>query len=547
MGDTGAVARRVSGPMMRCSNCNRDYPDALRFCHQCGEVLQPHERAVVSPSRRDAPATASGRARAVARRGAPTRSSSLAVAVLVVVAAGVSLALIWYKSWTPPLVAVSARLPEPEAPRPSEPLTPRPAPEAEPTEPARPARSPEPVLPPTPAPTASSRAPGTTPAATPLPAAESASPKASARSDAPALEARRPPGPWRAPAPAPQKSAARSDPEASSILATAGPRTDAAAGLRVITLVPVGSGAGARAQLHWEFSQGGRLVVSGLAQPPPGRTYQLWLGSIKLGHRTSGGLLTLDAQGDGTLRVAPPRASWSPDIFGVTVERQGGAREPSDELVLVGELGRTATVAAKDSGAAPTGPAPRASSSLPATAPAPSGAPALSASAETKPPSPTVTTSGSASTGVPVAPAPAASRTDSPAAVTASRPPAASAADAPTSLVRIVPVPVERAWAVTQSVLRSLGWDIERTERADGLIRTEPRNLAFKNVGVYAAGTRHSLDLVVRAVSETHTSIAVKRELFEEQRIFWSRERTRVPSPDTAVEQAVLDAIEHLL
>ena len=71
--------------------------------------------------------------------------------------------------------------------------------------------------------------------------------------------------------------------------------------------------------------------------------------------------------------------------------------------------------------------------------------------------------------------------------------------------------------------------------------------VAFKNVGVYAAGTRHALDLSVRAVSETHTSISVKRDLFEEQRIFWSRERTQLPSDDTAVEQAVLDAIEHLL
>jgi hypothetical protein len=304
----------------------------------------------------------------------------------------------------------------------------------------------------------------------------------------------------------------------------------------VITLVPVGAGAGARAQLHWEFAQGGRLVVSGLAPPPPGRSYQLWLGSIKLGNRAPGGLLMVDSQGEGTLRVAPLRATWSPDLFGVTVERQGGAREPSDELVLVGELTRQTGVAndpggALAGGALAAGPSPR----PPSTAPGSAEAPASTSSSEAKPPA----------TGPAATPSPAPG--DAPAAVTASLPPSAPAAGSHGPLVRIVPVPVERAWTVTQSVLRSLGWNIERTDRAEGLIRTGLRNVDFKNVGVYAAGTRDSLDLVVRAVSETHTSISVKRELFEEQRIFWSRERTKLPSRETGVEQAVLDAIEHLL
>jgi Anti-sigma-K factor rskA len=297
-------------------------------------------------------------------------------------------------------------------------------------------------------------------------------------------------------------------------------------GSRVITLVPVGAGTGARAQLYWEFGLGGRLVVSGLTQPPPGRTYQLWLGNVKLGNRASGGLLMVDSQGEGTLRFAPPRATWSPDIFGVTVERQGGALEPSDELVLVGELTRQ-TAATRDLGPAPASPSAR----PPSAAPGQTGSPTSPASSEPRAPS------------VSIRPAP---DTDAQSAtVTASLPPPGTGAEGP--LVRIVPVPVERAWTVTQSVLRSLGWDIERTDPGDGLIRTEPRNVDFKNVGVYAAGTRHALDLEVRAVSETQTSISVKRELFEEQRIFWSRERTKLPARDTSVEKTVLDAIEHLL
>ena len=113
----------------------------------------------------------------------------------------------------------------------------------------------------------------------------------------------------------------------------------------MIALVPVGPATGARGQIVWEPIGGGTLVVSGLPQPPAGRTYQLWLGSIDQGNRVSAGLLAVDSQGAGTLRVAPPRATWAPDIFGVTMERQGGAREPSDDLVLVGEISKLSAAA----------------------------------------------------------------------------------------------------------------------------------------------------------------------------------------------------------
>ena len=255
----------------------------------------------------------------------------------------------------------------------------------------------------------------------------------------------------------------------------------------MITLVPVGAGTGARAQLHWEVGQGGRLVVSGLAQPPPGRSYQMWLGSIKLGNRASGGLLMVDAQGEGTLRIAPPRATWSPDIFAVTVERQEGAREPSDELVLVGELTRRAG-AREGAGRARHGP-----DAAPGEGRARAGRRAIHPRL-----------AGDETTDVPhpCHAGPPGARRQRAGTGRASLPPSGPASGSGAPLVRVVPVPVERAWTVTQSVLRSLGWDIERTERSEGLIRTEPRNVDFKNVGVYATGTRHALDLVVRSVSE---------------------------------------------
>ena len=267
----------------------------------------------------------------------------------------------------------------------------------------------------------------------------------------------------------------------------------------------------------WESMGGGVLIVSGLPQPPIGRTYQLWLGSISLGNRISGGLVAVDSQGAGTLRVAPPRATWAPDIFGVTMERQGGAREPSDDLVLVGEL-------PKQSGSA-----------VPPAAPV-FGASAPPASAETRP------------GGAPGSASASATETPSSTPPPVTPPPATGSARGPDGeLVRVVPVPVERTFTVAQSVLKSLGWDIDQVDQIAGVIRTEPRNMTFKDFGVYAEGMRHSLDVVVRAVPNGQTSISVRRAVFEERRIFWSKERKVLPTPETAVEQTLLDAIERLL
>jgi hypothetical protein len=261
---------------------------------------------------------------------------------------------------------------------------------------------------------------------------------------------------------------------------------------------------------------GGVLVVSGLPPPPTGRTYQLWLGSITLGNRVSAGLLLVDAQGAGTLRVPPPRATWSPDIFGVTLERQGGAREPSDDLVLVGELSRLTATAPPSTATAQPGP------STPSASPenregAPGSSPASGPESQPAPP------------------------------VTASVPPATSTRGSDGELVRVVPVPIERTWTVAQSALRSLGWDIDHADQAAGVIRTKPRNVTFKDFVLYARGTRHALDVVVRSVSSSQTSISVRREVFQEQRIFWAKERKALPTPETPVEQTVLDAIERLL
>jgi len=199
------------------------------------------------------------------------------------------------------------------------------------------------------------------------------------------------------------------------------------------------------------------------------------------------------------------------------MERQGGAREPSDDLVLVGELSKL----------------------TPSAHP-----PASTADATMSPPTPE-RGAGSAAPSSPDTPPGAVT---SP-AVTASIPPAA----APTTrgsdgqLVRVYPASVERTWAVAQSVLRSLGWDIDQANQGTGVIRTEPRNVTFKDFVLYAEGTRHTLDVVVRPVSGNETSISVRRQVFEEQRIFWTKERKVLATPESSVEQTVLDAISRLL
>jgi len=38
-------------------------------------------------------------------------------------------------------------------------------------------------------------------------------------------------------------------------------------------------------------------------------------------------------------------------------------------------------------------------------------------------------------------------------------------------------VPLDKAWSVTQAVLRQLGWDVEKADRSIGWITTDSRKL----------------------------------------------------------------------
>ena len=114
-------------------------------------------------------------------------------------------------------------------------------------------------------------------------------------------------------------------------------------------------------------------------------------------------------------------------------------------------------------------------------------------------------------------------------------------------VTRTFNAPLDRVWAVTESVLKSLGWDVDESDRSVGWIVTDSRGVEFKDFGVYGEGTRHKLRLTVKAAGEGRTSVSVERQLYKEERILWMRERKPIQTKDRSVETAVVDAIGRAL
>jgi hypothetical protein len=121
---------------------------------------------------------------------------------------------------------------------------------------------------------------------------------------------------------------------------------------------------------------------------------------------------------------------------------------------------------------------------------------------------------------------------------------ASQAADVPS---RTYNAPIDRVWAVTQSVLKSLGWDIDKSDRAVGWILTDSRGVEYKDYAVYGKGLRHKLRVSLKAMGETRTAVSVERELYTEERILWMTERKAVTPTEQTVETGLLDAIEKAL
>ena len=78
------------------------------------------------------------------------------------------------------------------------------------------------------------------------------------------------------------------------------------------------------------------LVISGLAELEPGRTYQVWL--IDSGGPKSAGLLSVDSRGQAVLIVTSESAIGSFQSLGISVEPAGGSPQPTGDIVVLSDL-----------------------------------------------------------------------------------------------------------------------------------------------------------------------------------------------------------------
>jgi hypothetical protein len=120
---------------------------------------------------------------------------------------------------------------------------------------------------------------------------------------------------------------------------------------------------------------------------------------------------------------------------------------------------------------------------------------------------------------------------------------AAGPAFAAGPVTRTFAAPVERVWTATETVLKHLGWDVDKADRSIGFLTTDSRRLDGDDFGVYAKGTRHRLQLVIKAAGTDRTTVSVERFVFTRERILWMDKDEPVATTDTAVETHVLDAI----
>jgi hypothetical protein len=101
----------------------------------------------------------------------------------------------------------------------------------------------------------------------------------------------------------------------------------------------------------------------------------------------------------------------------------------------------------------------------------------------------------------------------------------------------------EKLWAATASVLKQLGWDIDKSDQAGGWMNTESRTVDGEDYGVYAQGTRHRLSIRLKAAGANRTTVTVERTLFKRERILWIDKDETLMTTDQTVEKAVLAAI----
>lgn len=108
---------------------------------------------------------------------------------------------------------------------------------------------------------------------------------------------------------------------------------------------------------------------------------------------------------------------------------------------------------------------------------------------------------------------------------------------------RTFPASADRVWTTTLAVLKVMGWDIDKEERAIGYITTDSRSVDGEDYGVYFKGVRHRLTVNVKAEGAERATVTIQRDLFKRERIVFVNKDEPLTATDQKVETALLDAI----
>ncbi len=123
----------------------------------------------------------------------------------------------------------------------------------------------------------------------------------------------------------------------------------------------------------------------------------------------------------------------------------------------------------------------------------------------------------------------------------------AVAAEAAGPVERTYNAPLDRVWTTTESLLKHLGWDIDKADRSIGYITTESRKIDGEDYGVYAKGVRHRLRLHLKSAGPNRTTVTVERSVFKRERILFVDDDEPITVTDTDVEKALLDQLAKTL
>jgi len=101
---------------------------------------------------------------------------------------------------------------------------------------------------------------------------------------------------------------------------------------RLVSLAGLAPRPQAQGRIIWNARAGGLLVAADLPPPPAGKVYELW--AIAGGKPLPAGLFTVDAEGKGSLAVAPLAGVATVEVFAVTLEPAEGVQSPTGAMYL---------------------------------------------------------------------------------------------------------------------------------------------------------------------------------------------------------------------